>query len=103
MIVKVIRRKNTEVLNIRGKKLSKSYVYYIMIWRWFRRRKYLRLIGNWDIQILNDQPCKIELTSSKRAASTFRDTVAGRYSYSKAMADTIVTFIKTKPDLFILS
>ena len=41
MIVKVIRRKNTEVLNIRGEKVSRSYVYYIMIWRWFRRRQYL--------------------------------------------------------------
>ena len=101
MIVKVIRRKNTEVLNIRGEKVSRSYVYYIMIWKWFRRRQYLRLIGNWDVQILNDQPCKIELTTSRRSASTFRD-VTGR-SYSKAMAETIVTFIKTKPDLFIIS
>ena len=100
MMVKVIRRKNTEVLNIRGEKVSRSYVYYIMIWRWFRRRQYLRLIGDWDVQILNEKPCKIELTSSKRAASTFRDTGA---SYSKAMAETIVTFIKTKPDLFIIS
>lgn len=103
MIVKVIRRKNTEVLNIRGDKISKSYVYYIMIWRLFHRRKYLRLIGNWDTQILNDEPCKIELTSSRRSASTFRDVTAGNYSYSKHMAETIVAFIKAQPDLFIIS
>ena len=101
MIVKVIRRKNTEVLNIRGEKVSRSYVYYIMIWRWLRRRQYLRLIGNWDVQILNEKPCKIELTTSRRSASKFRD-VTGR-CYSKAMAETVVTFIKTKPDLFIIS
>lgn len=101
MIVKVIRRKNTEVLNIRGKKVSKSYVYYIMIWKWFKRRRYLRLIGDWDVQILNDQPCKIELTTSRRSASTFRDVSAG--SYSKNMAETIVAFIKTQPNLFIIS
>lgn len=100
MIVKVIRRKNTEVLNIRGKKVSKSYVYYIMIWKWFKRRRYLRLIGDWDVQILNDKPCKIELTSSKRAASLFHDTAG---SYSRQMAETIVTFIKTQPDLFIIN
>lgn len=101
MIVKVIRRKNNEVLNIRGEKVSRSYVYYIMIWRWFRRRQYLRLIGDWDVQILNDQLCKIELTTSRRSASAFRDVSAG--SYSKNMAETIVAFIKTQPNLFIIS
>ena len=93
MWFQVKRRETNRVRNINGKVISKRHEYYIVVWRLFKRREYLRLLPGWMEQLDAGKPCNVELTRARYNATVFPE---------KAMADTVAYFLKHQPDNYIL-
>lgn len=93
MWFQVKRRETNRVRNVKGKVISRRYVYYIVVRRLFRRREFLRLLPGWREKLEAEQPCSVELTRARYNATEFPE---------KAMAETVAYFLKHQPDNYIL-
>lgn len=89
--------------NVKGKKLNERYAYVIEIKRWFKKKRYLRLLPGWVNALLKeDEKVKIELTRMRGQATTFYEGEQVNHNdWSTAML--IVSLIKKKPNKFVFN
>lgn len=99
MRFKVKRLEQSRVCNVHGKVISRSYFYVIVVIRWFRSPRYLRLLPGWIDKYSQDQPCSVELVRLISYATTFKE--AG--GVDKEVAENIIKRIKAEPDKFIIN
>lgn len=101
MIVRLVKIETDRTENIRGKVIERRYKYVIELWRWFRRPAYLRLIGNWEDALNDDDtPIHVELTYSTLTATAFREVTMDYCNIERAKE--IIKLIKREPDRFVL-
>ena len=98
MRFKVKRFEASRVRNVHGKVISRSYFYVIVVIRWFRSPRYLRLVPGWIDKYSQDQPCNVELVRFISHATSFKE--AG--GLDKKIAEDIIKRIKAEPDKFIM-
>lgn len=83
---------------INRKKIEKSYGYTIVIYRIFRKKRYVRFLPGWLEALNNDEQVSVQLTRHIGEATHFRDSS----TQNKALAETIICYMRKEPHRFIL-
>lgn len=90
------------VRNIDGKVSSRSYGYVIVVRRYFKKKRYLRLLPGWFESYHKGEACKVELTRAIGNATEFREDGDTSSYLRKSLAKKLISSIKKDPTKFIL-
>lgn len=102
MRIQLHRFEYNRVRNVNGKVMSSSHGYVIVVRRWFKKKRYLRLLPGWFESFQKGETCKVELTRRRGQATEFRDGTNTANYLQKSVADKLVAAIKKDPDKFML-
>lgn len=101
MIVRLVKIETDRTESITGKVIERRYKYVIELWRWFRRPVYLRMIGDWEDALNDDdKPIHVELIYSTLTATAFREVAMDYCNIERAKE--IIKLIRRNPDRFVL-
>lgn len=102
MIIQLRRYKHGRVRNVHGKVISCKHSYVIMVYRLFKKPRYLHMLPGWVEKLSNGEICTVELTKAKYKATEFHEVGEVTNGMTKPLAEKLIAAIKQNPDNFIL-